>query len=69
MELSDDETTMVIKFRRKTIKQALAEKGETIDIEFEVRGTFQIGQKTCIFTGIDTIMKILAESVPSKNNK
>lgn len=66
MELSPDETTMVIKFRRKAIEEALSEVGQTIDTEFEVRGTFKIDQQTYIFKGIDTIKKVLPGSVPPK---
>jgi len=66
MELSPDETTMVIKFRRKAIEEALVQKGEVIDTQFEIRGTLQIGDKVYAFKGIGTIKKILPESVPPK---
>jgi len=67
MELSPDETTMVIKFRRKAIETALAEKGQVLDTQFEVRGTFRFNQKIYLFKGTDTIKKILPESVPPEN--
>lgn len=66
MELSDYGMTMVIKFRRKAVEQALAQKGETIDTEFEIKGTFQVNQQTYTFKGTDTIKKVLPESVPPK---
>ena len=69
MELGPDETTMVFKFRRKAIEQALAERDETIDTEFVVRGSFQLGEQVYIFKGIDTIKKVLPGSVPPNKKR
>ncbi|MBI4712565.1 MAG: hypothetical protein HY762_04595 [Planctomycetes bacterium] len=60
MELSDDKTTMVIKFRRQAVEAALAAKGEQIDTEFIVRGRFNNGA-SCDFEGKDSITKIVSE--------
>jgi len=59
MELSNDGTMMIMKFRRQDIEAALAEKGEEIDIEFVVRGKYKVGQQVYIFKGTDSIKKIL----------
>jgi len=54
---------VVIKFRREAIEQALAEKGEAVDTEFVLTGTFDDGtalySQLYSFEGRDSIMKIL----------
>ncbi len=65
MMLNDDETRMIIKFRRADIEKGLAGIEEDIDTHFIVRGTFTDELESYIFEGTDTINKILGESAPS----
>ena len=54
---------MVMKFRREDIEKALVERGEMLDAEFILKGTFDDG--TALFgqlynlEGRDSIMKIV----------
>lgn len=55
MELSTDESYMIIKFQRTEIEDALSMIGEELDTEFLVRGYLSDGT---LFIGTDTIKKI-----------
>ncbi|MBU4199390.1 MAG: hypothetical protein L6455_10070 [Kiritimatiellae bacterium] len=59
MMLNEDETEMIIKFRRKDIEAALAQTGESLDTNFVVRGTWQGAAGTRLFQGADSIKKIV----------
>lgn len=61
-----DDGEVIMKFRRQDIADALTQNGEELDTEFEVRGTFKLNNQIYIFKGIDTIKKVLPESVPPK---
>jgi len=60
---------VIMKFRREDIEKALSEKGETLDTEFILKGTFDDG--TALYSqlytleGRDTITKIITEETPS----
>lgn len=61
MMLNDDATELIIKFRRQDIEAALAQIGESIDIDFIVRGAWQDeAGNSYIFQGADSITKIIA---------
>jgi len=47
-----------IKFEREDIEEALAARGETLDIHFEVNGTFSYNGHTYMFKGSDNITRI-----------
>ena len=64
MSLNGDGTQMIVKFRRQDIEDALAQKGETIDNHFVVRGTFEHDGDVYIFQGEDDIKKVLEGAVP-----
>ncbi|MDI6787051.1 MAG: hypothetical protein QME51_01610 [Planctomycetota bacterium] len=64
-----DGPVVVIKFRRQDIANALAEKGETLDTEFILKGTFNDGSAPLDlpyqFEGRDSITKIIQEEPSS----
>lgn len=56
---NEDGTEMIIKFRRKDIEAALRRSGQSIDIYFVVRGTWQGAEGTHFFYGVASITKIV----------
>ncbi|MCG2658734.1 MAG: hypothetical protein L6437_00620, partial [Kiritimatiellae bacterium] len=63
---NDDATEMIIKFRRQDIENALAQTGESIDINFVVRGIWQSTAGTNLFQGADSITKIVGAKEKKK---
>ncbi|MBU4212977.1 MAG: hypothetical protein KKD33_10395 [Verrucomicrobia bacterium] len=66
MMLNEDGTEMIIKFRRQDIENALAQTGESIDINFVVRGIWQSTAGTNLFQGADSITKIVGAKEKKK---
>ena len=61
MMLNDDGTEMIVKFRRRDIEAALAQIGESLDVDFIVRGAWQDSAgNSYVFQGADSITKIIA---------
>lgn len=58
MMLNDDQTEMIIKFRRKDIEEVLAQSGASIDTNFVVRGVWR-GATTNFFQGMASIKEIV----------
>ena len=60
---------VIIKFRRQDIEDALKERGEILDTEFVLTGTFDDGTalygQLYSFEGRDTVTKIIQEEPPS----
>jgi len=63
MMLNDDQTEMIIKFRRQDIENALAQIRESIDTNFVVRGIWQGTVGTCLFQGAASIKKIVGANL------
>jgi hypothetical protein len=60
---------VVLKFRRQDIEKALLDKGEVLDTEFFLTGTFDDGSaplgQPYQFEGRDSITKIITKETPS----
>lgn len=56
---NEDGTEMTMKFRRKDIEEALAQRGEILNTQFVVRGVWQGAGRTSLFQGTASIKKIV----------
>ena len=64
-----DGSMVVLKFRRQDIANALAEKGEALDTEFILKGSFDDGTaplgQPYEFEGSGSVTKIISDETPS----